>query len=120
MKDLIDKYFALEEEVWKAFSYVENWRSIPMDDKREYVWSLVNELYDKDNVVQSGMVRYANTLEDFADEEKGNYYENEIYTQRFLSKYVYRTEDYTMICVDTHADGNKFLQIFDNSKEVQL
>lgn len=22
-------------------------------------------------------------------------------------------------CVDTHTDGNKFLQIFDNSKEIR-
>lgn len=46
-------------------------------------------------------------------------YSNEIYTQRFLPKWVYRGKDYTMICVDTHTDGNKFLQIFDNSKEIR-
>ncbi len=32
---------------------------------------------------------------------------------------VYRGQDYTMISVDTHVDGNKFLQIFDNKKEVK-
>lgn len=90
-----------------------------MDDKRDYVWYL-NALYDEKGEVHSGEVRFAETLEDLNDEEKGNYYSNEIYTQRFLPKYVYRTKDYTMISVDTHTDGNKFLQIFDNSKEVKL
>ena len=51
------------------------------------------------------------------DDADGNYYEDEIYTQRFLPKWVYRGEDYTMVCVDTHTDGNQFLRIFDNLKE---
>jgi len=53
-------------------------------------------------------------------EEWLSFYRNDIYTQRFLSKWVYRGEDYTMICVDTHTDGNKFLQIFNNKKEIGL
>lgn len=46
-------------------------------------------------------------------------YAFDIYAQRFLPKWVYRREDYTMICVDAGCDGNKFLAIFDNSKEVE-
>ena len=49
----------------------------------------------------------------------GDYYQNEIYTQRFLPKWVYRGKEYTMICVDTRTDGNTFLQVFDNSKEIK-
>lgn len=44
-------------------------------------------------------------------------YVNEIYTQRHLTKWVYRGEDYTMILVDTHVDRNQFLQIFANKYE---
>lgn len=40
-----------------------------------------------------------------------------IYTQRFLSKWVYRTNNYTMVCANTQCDGNRFLMIFDNEKE---
>lgn len=61
---------------------------------------------------------FAETLEELESEE-GDYYEHEIYTQRFLPKWVYRGEDYTMICVDTRVDGNKFLQVFDNKKEIK-
>ena len=70
----------------------------------------------------SGTVTYAMAIEDMPesqyDETKKNYYEDQIYTQRFLPKWVYRAEDYTMISVDTQCDGNKFLAIFDNTKEL--
>jgi hypothetical protein len=45
-------------------------------------------------------------------------YCDEVYTQRHLPKWVYRGVEFTMICVDTHTDGNKFLAIYDNAKEV--
>jgi hypothetical protein len=50
--------------------------------------------------------------------ETGNHYGNEIYHQRFYSKWIHRGEAYTMIMVDTHTDGNKFLAIYDNAKEL--
>ena len=44
---------------------------------------------------------------------------NDIYTQRFYDKWVWRGKDYTMIFCDTHTDGNKFFGIYDNKKEVK-
>jgi hypothetical protein len=79
----------------------------------------LDAICDKDQKVVGGEVKFAETIEALDDWEAGEYYSNEIYTQRFLPKWVYRTDDYTMICVDTHVDGNKFLQIFDNAKEVK-
>jgi len=108
--EVIDGFFNAERAVHSYFGYVENWVKIPLEDARDYFWFV-----DED----SGFVRFADTKEDMEDEEAGNYYQNEIYTQRFLPKYVYRTEYYTMISVDTHTDGNKFLQIFDNEKEIK-
>jgi len=108
---LIDDYFKLQKEIYDHFGYVEDWVTIPLDDARDYVWKIVGG--DKGSVV------FADSIEQLNDEEVGDYYSNEIYTQRFLPKWVYRTEDYTMICVDTHTDGNKFLQVFDNSKEIK-
>lgn len=52
--------------------------------------------------------------------EFGSYYTAEIYTQRFLPKWIYRTDNHTLVCMDTHVDGNKFLGIFDNNKESKL
>jgi hypothetical protein len=106
---LLKDYFAIQQQLFDYFGYVEDWVSIPVDDATDYIWFLSGETY-------GDHVRFAKTLADFAT---GEYYENSIYTQRFLPKWVYRGEDYTMICVDTHTDGNKFLQIFDNSKELK-
>lgn len=108
---MLDEYFELQKKLHDYFGYAEDWVVIPIDDCRGCYWFV-----DKN---EDSFVRYAPNKEDLVDEAAGNYYENEIYTQRFLPKWVYRGEEYTMICVDTHTDGNKFLQIFDNNKEIK-
>lgn len=106
---LLSDYFDLEKQIHEYFGYKENWRVIPLDDSTKYVWR-----YDEgDNEVY-----FADSIKEL-ETEKGNFYSNEIYTQRHLRKWVYRGADYTMMCVDTRTDGNKFLQIFDNKKEVK-
>ncbi len=86
--------------------------AIPVDDATEYFWLI-------DGGDRDGVVRFADTEENLNNYEAGEFYENSIWTQRFLPKWVYAGKDYTMICVDTHTDGNKFLQIFDNSKRLK-
>ena len=108
--ELLDKYLDMQREIYTHFGYVEDWRVIPIDDAREYYWRLYGE--------GPGTVRYAKTPEKL-DDPALDYYTNEIYTQRFLPKWVYRSEDYTMVCVDTRVELNVFLQIFDNAKEVK-
>lgn len=106
------KYFKLQEEIFNYFGYKEDWVVIPLSNDTRYYWRIIGgEGY-------GGTVRYGETVEILNSDE--DYYEDDIYTQRFLPKWVYRGKDYTMICVDTCVDGNKFLQIFDNSKEVKV
>lgn len=104
MKQL-DTYNELLADIFKYFGYTEGWRAFPLDDAREYFWKIKGP----------GTVRFAETEKDLAN-ETGQYYENEIYPQP-LSRVVYRGADYTMIVVDTHTDGNKFLRIFTNANE---
>lgn len=106
---LLKKYLKKQDELFEYFGYKEDWRAIPIDSATEYYWKIIGS-------EQKGHVGFADSEEELKS-ESGQYYENEIYTQRFLPKWVYRGKDYTMIVVDTHVDGNKFLQIFDNSKE---
>jgi len=101
---LLDDYSKLQKEIYDYFGYKEDYVAIPIDDQRECFWIL-----DED----AGFVKFAKTKEKF--DTDGDYCQNEIYTQG-----VYRGEDFTMICVDTHTNGNKFLQVFSNSKEVKL
>lgn len=110
---LLDEYMAKKKEVLEYFGYVADWVEIPLEDYREYVWQL-----DTDEKGY-GEVLYAETEEDMNDREAGEYYSASIYTQRFLNQWVYRGEDFTLICMDTHTDGNKFLGVFDNSKEIK-
>ena len=81
---------------------------MPIEDSRQYYW-----------IICTNSVIYAETKEQLDDLDDGNYYESEFYDQRYLAKVVYRGEKYTMISVDTHCDGNKFLMIFDNAKEIE-
>jgi len=109
MKQL-DAYKQIIEEVHEYFGYEEDWRVIPLDDCREYFWKLDQDSYGQ------GTVGYADSEEELRDQD-GNYYEDEIYTQRHLPKWVYRGAEYTMICCDPHVDGNTFLRIFNNALE---
>ena len=105
--ELLDSYFKIQAEVYDYFGYVEDWKVIPIDDSRNYFWRINEE----DNEVE-----FADTEEELL-EQTGNYYTNEIFTYCHLSKWVYKGEDYTMVVVDTHTDGNRFLQIFSNCNE---
>lgn len=107
---LVDDYFSIQEKIFEYFGYKEDWKVIPINDARDYYWHLEGE--------GPGTVHFADTEEELREQE-GNYYNDEIYTQRFLPKWVYRGQDYTMIAVDTQTDGNKFLSIFDNTKEIK-
>ncbi len=114
---LLDDYFKTQNEIFDYFGYREDWRVIPIDDSREMFWQLDGE--------GPGEVLYSQTAERLKAGREGEdspgeaLYANEIYTQRHLPKWVYRGKDFTMVCVDTHTDGNQFLQIFDNAKEVK-
>ena len=104
---VIDEYLRLQKEIFEYFGYTEDWVKIPIDDARELYWRIIGS-------ETNGSVQFSS---DKTFQDENQLYENEIYTQRFLSQWVYRGKDFTMICVDTHTDGNRFLQIFDNSKE---
>lgn len=105
---LFDQYERIRTKLFDYFGYVEDWRVIPVDFQLGRYWRL--------NGTGPGEVQYADSVEELND-QGGNYYVNEIYTQRHLPKWVYRGADFTMVVVDTHCDGNQFLQIFDNAKE---
>jgi|ERR1041385_1047199 hypothetical protein len=105
---LLDEYLSLLKRIHEYFGYVQDWRVIPIDDRREYYWHLEGE--------GPGTVGFADTEEELQSQE-GNYYQDDIYTQRHLTRWVYRGEEFTMVCCDPHTDGNTFLAIFSNARE---
>lgn len=103
--DLLKNYFKLQQEIFDYFGYVEDWVTIPLHDLTDVFWNFDGE-----------------TVKFVYDEtawKKEDYYEYVLYRQRFLPKWVYETNDYTMICVDTQVDGNKYLAIFDNKMRTE-
>lgn len=109
----LNAYRKLLKEIHEYFGYKEDWVVIPIEDRREFYWHI-------EGAEDGGEVQYHEKPLTADLVEDGAHYEDSIYTQRFLPKWVYRAEKYTMICVDTHTDGNKFLAIFANDKEQKV
>lgn len=108
---MVKSYFELQKAIYDYFEYSEDWVTIPLSNYLDDYWFLTG---DKE---RDGYCVYYNEplTEDVVRD--GATYSNRIYTQRFLSKWVYRTEDFTLVCADTRTDGNKCLMILDNKKE---
>lgn len=111
-EQLIEDYFNLELQVHEMFGYKEDWVKIPLADHREYFWILQQDEDGKGG----GQVLYAETEEKLEDMGAGNYYSADIYTQRFLRKWVYECNGFTLIAMDPATDGNHYLGVFDNTK----
>lgn len=120
MGDIVDALNAAEAAIAQHVGYKQDWRVIPFDDSRDYFWAV-----DK---FEREWCRFSEKKEAveywLKNDDYGDYgfevYEDEIYTQRHLPKWVYRGKEFTMVCVDTHTDGNQLLRIFRNDHEVVL
>lgn len=103
----IDAFFKAHEEICKLFGYEHDWRVFPIVDNREMEWFIVENEVIMAEKLTSEII------------EKEEYYSSEIYTYRHLSKWIYETNDYTMILVDTGSDLNIWLSVLDNMKKKQ-
>jgi len=111
MLAMIDQYNAAKQAIFDHVGYVEDWVVIPLNDDREMFWRL------EGGEGFGGSLRYAETEGDLNDPAESACYVDEIYTQRFLPKWVYRGAEFTIVCCNPGVDGNKFLRILDNTKE---
>ncbi len=109
---ILKQYFELQKQIYDYFGYVEDWVVIPLEDSTDSYWYLEQK---EDG---SGKIAYSDVPFEIEKVIEGDFYSGHIYTQRFLPKWVYKGSDYTMVCVDTRTDSNKFLQVFDNKKEL--
>lgn len=113
MKDIIKQYFDLQDEVFKYFDYVQDWKVIPLDPQLGRHWMICGPEDDSGTSVAFSPKPFTKELIEAGRE----CYSGTIYTQRHLPKWVYRGKDYTMVAVDTHCDGNQVLMIFENALE---
>ena len=118
IKQKIEQYFELKQEIHDYFGYEEDWVTIPLDSCVDMWWSLSGE--GRGDYIDFSVDKPVwNEEEDAFDWNVDTHYQNSIYTQRFLPKYVYRGKDYTMISCDPHSDSNKYLSIFKNDMEMK-
>lgn len=118
----VDRLFEARAAIFAHVGYVEDWRVLPIDDSRDQFWAVDEH--------ERAWVKFSPKREALAywladhDDEYGPYgndlYENVIYTQRHLPKWVYRGAELTLVVADTQTDGNKYLQIFRSANEVKL
>jgi hypothetical protein len=102
---LIEDYKKALQAIYDHVGFKEDWVVCPIEDCTDMVWYTDGE-----------EVRFANTQEDFYGD--GDYYEGDVYKQRFYDKWIYRGTDFTMIFYDHHTDGIKWFALFDNKKEM--
>jgi len=107
--NLIENLNAAKEALWEHVGFKEDWVVYAIEDRTSCLWRV--------DPLERDFVQFAETLEDLNSD--GNYFEDEIYTQRFYPKWVYRGSEFVMIIVDTHTDGNKFFAIYRTDKEVK-
>jgi hypothetical protein len=105
--NLLKQYFKLQQEIYKYFGYVEEWQVLPIDDRTSFYW---------DVVIDEGSVRFS-----LVDPVVQELTENQLFEDELLIRpstgSTYHSNGYTMIAVDTRTDGNKFLAIYDNTKQ---
>lgn len=86
---IISNYNKALQDLYKHVGFKEDWVVCPIDDQTDCFWSVD---VDKNG---GGSVKFAETMEKFNSD--GDYYLDDIYTQRFYDKWVYRGEKYTMV-----------------------
>lgn len=96
-KTIMDNYNESLQKIYDHVGFVEDWVIYPISDETDKIW----DIRDNESVV------YADSKEEF-DSEDGNYYEDEIYTQRFYKKHIYEGKDFTMIFTNPNVDGMKY------------
>jgi hypothetical protein len=106
----LKEYFRIQKQIYDYFGYVEDWVKIPLQDNTDDYWWYEDgnsQIWYSDKPFTVEMVLEGKEL-----------YSDHLYTQRFLPRWVYEGEEYTMICCDPQVDGNKFLRVFPNAKRL--
>ena len=106
--NLIKNYENALQAIYNHVGFEEDFVVAPIDDCTDFFWETDGE-----------DVYFANSEEELKS-QKGNFFIDEVYKQRFYDKWVYEGKDFTMIFCDPRTDGMKWFRIFDNTKRISL
>lgn len=104
----LDAYRIARNHVLAYFGYCDDWRVLPLDDCRQYVWQLKE---------REEQVLYATSLKELTTGE-GLCFSAYLGAWPSTEKTVYRGPEYTAIVCDIACNGHASLVIFANTREV--
>ena len=104
--NVAQEFFKAQEALFEHVGFIPDWVEYAIDNCLDKIWSC-----DGDTV------KYAYTVEKFNSD--GDYYENEVYTQRFYKKWIYEGEEVTMIFCNPGTDGVQWFRIFNNELRIK-
>ena len=106
--DVLRAFGEARELLYDHVGFVPGWVECPID--------LVTS--DKWWGLSDNTVKYADTKAEYAS-QSGNYYEDDLYMQRFYKKLVYEGEKYTMVFCNPHVDGVQWFRFFKNDLRME-
>ena len=117
--NVVDNYTQAKKALLDHVGLIPDWVECPIEDHREHFWFVINEEgpYGKAKVIygeKSILLRVLN-----GEEPEEDYYKDDIYTQCFYSKHVYRGKEFTLIFCDPHVDGVQWWRIFGTDQEIK-
>jgi len=113
MNKLIYNYNKALHALYEHVGFTPDYVVYAIDDCTGMWWSLTGS----STFSQYANVKYADSEEELKSDD--NYYEDEIYTQRFYDKWIYEGKDFTMIFCNPHVDGVNWFRVFDNKKRIK-
>lgn len=110
----LNQYFDLHSKSCNSVGYADNWEMMPLNSCTNYYWA-----------IKDLQVVYSEHRKDILDYmEKGVYKENlfidNIYSPQFLTRYIYRTVNFTLVYCISDINKSRVLRVFDNTREVRL
>jgi hypothetical protein len=127
MNALLQNFISARDAVYDHCGFKEGWITFPIEsgDIEKY-WYIENEVWKQDGTEEEaestfdGTLRMADTVDKLKDEDKRDYYESSLVRHRFFhGKSVYRGKDLTLVIGEPPVDGMRWLYVLDNAKEIK-
>lgn len=111
---LISNYNNALQAVYDHVGFKQLWVIYPIHDCTDKFWGVDNK-----HVKFADSEEQYNIVGDYSfNIWRCSYYIDNIYAQRFYSKYIYEGKKFTMIFCESLVDGSKWFRVFDNAKRL--
>jgi hypothetical protein len=128
MNVLLQNFISSRDALYDHCGFKEDWITFPIEaDDIEKYWHIENEVWKQDGTEEEskstfdGTLRMADTVDKLKDKnDEQDYYESSLVRHRFFyGKSVYRGKDLTLVIGYPHVDSMTWLYVLDNAKEIK-